>query len=235
MSAYRSICRRPVAGVALWAVLACAPAPPAVEPGTGSLWGELTLVPRQGVVLPGAADPSYGDPRLADARLVDYSRPGFAVVYLDSPISRAAARISIRSTTLGQRLEPERAVVGAGGSIEVSNQSDAEQIVSCPKLQVLRRLAPGESLELTQLVPGELHLHLLGADPRSATVFASPGPFAVVGPDAHWRISGLAPGRATLRVWHARFPPLAREIEVRAGAVERIDLALGVDVTGVVP
>jgi hypothetical protein len=235
VSAHRFIFGRPVVGVALWAVLACAPPPPPVEPGTGSLWGELVLVPHQGVVLPGAADASYGDPRLADVRLVDYSRPGFAVVYLDAPASRAGARISIREAALGARLEPERAVIGAAGALEISNRTGAEQIVSCPELQRVRRLAPGETLELTPPAPGELHLHLLGGEPRSALVFASPGPFARVGDDARWQISGVTPGRAMLRAWHPRFPPLAREIEVRAGAAERIDLALGVDASGAAP
>ena len=213
-------------------MLACAPQPPPVEPGTGSLWGDLKLVPHSGVVLPRAADASYGDPRLADVRLVDYSRPGFAVVYLDAPASRAGAKIAIRSTTLGARFEPERAVIGAGGSLVVSNQSGAEQIVSCPELQRVRRLVPGDMLELAPSAPGELHLHLLGGDARSATVFASPGPFALVGDDSRWQLTGLAPGRAILRAWHPRFPPLAREIEVRAGSAQRIDLAMGVDASG---
>jgi hypothetical protein len=215
-------------------VLACAPASPPVAPGTGSLFGDLILVPRQGVVLPGAADAGYADPRLADVRLVDYGKPGFAVVYLDAPPSQASGRLAIRSAHLGPRLEPERAVVGAGGSIAVSNESDAAQIVSSPELGVVRRLAPGETARLTPLVPGALHLHLLGAE-SSATVFASPGPFARVGPDARWQLTGLAPGRTTLRAWHARFPPLAREIEVRAGSAQRIDLSLGVDASGVTP
>jgi hypothetical protein len=233
VSAHRSIPSRLVAGVALWAVLACAPPPPPIEPGTGSLWGDLKLVPHSGVVLPRAADASYGDPRLADVRLVDYSRPGFAVVYLDAPASRAGAKIAIRSTRLGARLEPERAVIGAAGSLAISNQSGTEQIVSCPELQRVRRLAPGETLELAPLAAGELHLHLLGSDGRSATVFASPGPFAVVGDDSRWQLTGLGPGRAILRAWHPRFPPLAREIEVRAGSAQRIDLAMGVDASGV--
>jgi hypothetical protein len=215
-------------------VLACAPPPP-VEPGTGSLFGDLILVPRQGVVLPGAADASYGDPRLADVRLVDYARPGFAVVYLDAPPSQASQALAIRSARLGPRLEPEHAVVGAGGAIAVANESAEPQILSSPELAVVRRLAPGETALLTPLVPGVVHLHLLGAQASSATVFASPGPFALVGPDARWRLTGLAPGRATLRAWHARFPPLAREVEVQEGTAQRVDLAVGVDVSGVAP
>ncbi|HXZ86602.1 MAG TPA: hypothetical protein VEI82_14055, partial [Myxococcota bacterium] len=136
---------------------------------------------------------------------------------------------------LGAMLEPERAVIGAAGTLEVSNRSGAEQIVSCPELGRVRRLAPGQTLALEPHAPGELHLHLLGTDARVATVFASPGPFARVGEDAHWKLTGLAPGRATLRAWHPRFPPLAREIEVRAGVAQRIDLALGVDTSGAAP
>jgi hypothetical protein len=215
-------------------MLACAPAPPPVEPGTGSLFGDLILVPRQGVTLPGAADRSYGDPRLADVRLVDYASPGFAVVYLDAPSSQASQKLAIRAAHLGPRLEPERAAVGAGGAIAVANESGEPQVVSSPELAIVRRLAPGETALLTPLVPGVLHLHLLGVN-SSATVFASPGPFALVGSNARWQLTGLPPGRATLRAWHARFPPLAREIEVQEGTAQRIDLAVGVDASGVAP
>jgi hypothetical protein len=232
---YRGILERCVACFALWALLACARVPPAASANTGTLWGELHLVPRHGVVLPAARDPGYADPRYAQARLVDYSRPGFAVVYLDAPPARETALLSIRSTRLGDRIEPERAVVGALGSLEIANRSRAAHVVSCPELGLVRRLAPGEKLELAPLVPGALHVHLVGEDTGSATVFASPGPFAVVGEDARWQLTGLAPGRATLRAWHVRFPPLAREVEVRAGEVERIDLALGVDTSGAAP
>jgi hypothetical protein len=199
------------------------------------LWGELALVPHAGVVLPAARDAAYGDPRLAGVRLVDYSRPGFAVVYLDAPASRSAALLSIRSTARGERIEPEHAVVGAAGRLELVNRTGAEQLVSCPELQIVRRLAPSQSAVLGPLVPGPLHLHLLAPEPSTATVFASPGPFAVVGGDARWSLSGIAPGRATLRAWHPRFPPLARDVEVRAGSAQRVDLALGVGAPGSAP
>jgi hypothetical protein len=235
VSAPRSRRGRPVATVALWALLACAPVPPQPDSATGTLWGELVLVPRAGVVLPSARDAAYGDPRLADVRLVDYSRPGFAVVYLDGPAPQSGALLSIRSTALGDRIEPEHAVVGAAGRLELVNRSGAEQIVSCPELQLVRRLAPSQSAELGPLVPGALHLHLLAPEPSTATVFASPGPFALVGGDARWSLSGLPPGRTTLRAWHPRFPPLSREIEVRAGSAQRVDLALGVGAPGSTP
>jgi hypothetical protein len=235
VSARSILFRRPVGGVALWALLACAPVPPAVEPGTGSLWGELSLVPRAGVVLPAARDRGYADPRLADVRLVDYSQPGFAVVYLDAPASSASAQLAIRETRLGARLEPGRAVIGTAGSLEIANLTDSARIVSSPQLGLTRRLAPGERIALAPPGPGELRVHLPGSEPGAAIVFASPGPFAIVARDGQWRLTGVEPGRARLHAWHPRFPPAAREIEIRAGSAQRVDLALGVDVPGGAP
>jgi len=234
VSARRFRLCRPVASVALWALLACAPGPPAVEAGKGTLWGELSLVPRSGVVLP-RSEAGYGDRRLAGARLVDYSRPGFAVVYVDGPVPCARAELSIRETQLGARLEPERAVIGSGGALEIANRSDAAHIVSSPELGLARRLAPGERISLTPAGPGALHVHLPGNETGEAIVFAAPGPFALVGDDGRWQLTGLEPGLARLHVWHPRFPPLAREIEIRAGSAERVDLSLGVDVVGATP
>lgn len=68
------------------------------------------------------------------------------MVYLDAPPARETVLLSIRSTRLGERIEPERAVGGALGSLEIANRSRAVHVVSCPELGLVRRLAPGEKL-----------------------------------------------------------------------------------------
>jgi hypothetical protein len=166
------------------AAAGCASAPPAPAPGRATLFGTLKLTPRQGLALPASGpDAGYGDPRLRDVALVDYSRPGFAVVYLDGGASPAGtALVSIRSSVVSSRLEPERVAVGVGGVLRVANASDRPHVVSLPGFDVVTSLAPGEQLEVSLASPGAHSVFLLDDDAESV-VFAAPGPFAVVGTD----------------------------------------------------
>lgn len=208
--------------------LACASAPPAPAPGRATLVGTFRLVPHHGVKLPAGGAGGYADPRLRDARLVDYSRPGFAVVYLErGSASTGTARIAARASEFGTRLEPEHAALGADGVLTLANETAAPQVVSIPSLGVVRRLEPGE--ERAQRVAAGAHdVFLLGVDAQ-ASVFAAPGPFARVAPSGHWELRDLEPGLARVRTWHPRFPAVAREIELVAGRTERLELEVGVD------
>ena len=131
---------RPWAGLALLALalaaVACAtgaPAPPTA--GTGTAWGYLRLVPHEGVtpVKPGASP--YADRRMRDVEFVDYSKPGFAVVHLDSgPSPRGSAALEIRTTGVRTRLDPPQVAVGAGGSVVVTNSADTAHVLSAPAI-----------------------------------------------------------------------------------------------------
>jgi hypothetical protein len=211
--------------------LACASAPPAPAPGRATLVGTFRLVPHQGVKLPAGGAGGYADPRLRDARLVDYSRPGFAVVYLDCGTAPAGtARIAARASEFGTRFEPEYAALGADGLLTLANETSRPQVVSIPSLGVVRRLAPRE--EHAQRVAAGAHdVFLLGAESRSS-VFAAPGPFARVEPGGRWELRDVEPGLARVRTWHPRFPAVAREIELIAGRTERLALEVGVDRSG---
>jgi hypothetical protein len=208
---------------------ACAPGPaaPAAAPGTASVAGTVRLVPHEGLPAHPASD-AYGDRRLRDVQLVDYSKPGTSVVYLDlgeRPGGRA--ELAIEDSLSGARLEPRFAVVGAGGEVAVRNRTRGEVVVSLPALARVDRIAPGASLSVRADRPGPLEIYRLGAT-EPARVWVSPGPW--VRPDASGRfaLTGLAPGRATLRAWHPRLPSAAAEVELRAGETATVNFEIGV-------
>ena len=218
-----------------WAVLgafsACATgAPPDPPPGSATAWGFVRLVPRQGVTphAPGSASP-YADPALRDVEFVDYSRPGFAVVYLEgTPSPGGTASFSIRDGALRPYLEPSHAAVGAGGRLRIANASARAHVLSLPESDLVRRLDPGEAVEIALAEAGEQPLFLLDAPEELGRLFVAPGRYTVASETGRFELRELPPGRLILRAGHPRFPPISRELELAAGRAERVDLELGV-------
>jgi len=196
------------------------------------VWGYLRLVPHErvgpGGPAAGAGAP-YADRRYADAELVDYTRPGFAVVYLEGePPGAPPLELAVRAGLAGLRLDPARGALAAGGEVRVVNRSGDPQVVTCPAAQVVRRLAPDEAFAFRVERAGGLELFVLGAQEGAARLFAAPGPFALADADGRYALLDVAPGPARLHAWHPRFPPADRPVELVAGRVERADLELGV-------
>ncbi|RIL03944.1 MAG: hypothetical protein DCC71_14600 [Proteobacteria bacterium] len=197
--------------------------------GRAGAWGYVRLVPREGVET-GGGSRSYGDREVADAALVDYSKPGFAVVYAEGAAPAATpVRVAIADAATGPAFDPPHAALGAGGAITVANASAAPHVVSCPRAGLVRRLAPGESVEIAARDAGEWPLFLLDAPGEQANVFAAPGAFQVVSAAGRFAFADLAQGAVTLRAWHPRFPPAARAVTLAAGGSTRVDLELRVD------
>jgi hypothetical protein len=212
------------------AALACATSPQPPSPGTGAVQGVLRLVPREGVtpVKPGASP--YADRRMADVTFVDYSKPGFAVVYLASGTSPGGStELTIRTTGVRTRLDPPHAAVGAGGKIAVRNATSAAHVLSVPGIGVLQRLEPGQQVEIPAAQAGEQALFLIDVPRSGSTVFVAPGPFTVVSDDGRFQLSGLAPGNHELLAWHPRFPPAQAPLQIAEGRIVQLDLEMGVD------
>lgn len=218
-----------VASAALLWIAACASAP-SVAPGRSAAWGYVRLVPREGVTAPTASGGSYGDREVADAALVDYSRPGFAVVWVDAPPpGGSTTRIAIRDGATGVRFEPPHAALAAGGRITIVNESGRPHLLSVPAAGLVRPLATGDALPIANVAAGEWALFLLDVPGEEARVFAAPGPFQVVSTSGRFALGDLAPGSARLHAWHPRFPPAMRTVSLAAGAPTRVDLELRVD------
>ena len=216
--------------------LACAGAPAPPAPDRSALWGHVRLVPREGVSpggVAGAASP-YGDRRYADVPLVDYTRPGFAVVYLEGtpPAGVPPTRLAVHAGVGGLRLEPRHAAIPAGGRILLENRSDEPHVVTCPRLGLVWNLAGGASAEIRVPGPGSFELFVPGADAAVARVFAAPGPYSVADGAGRYELVDLEPGAHVLHAWHPRFPPAARLVELAPGQTARVDLELGVGLAG---
>jgi hypothetical protein len=214
--------------LALGLALACAGTPEPPPAGMAQAWGELRLVPPAGVTPGGSGDSSYGDRRLRDVEFVDYSQPGFAVIYVEEEEPPAGSvELVIRASKVGTRLTPAHAAVGSAGRLSVRNDSGEPHVVSYPAAGLIRRLQPGETLESALPRAGEQGLFLLDLPDSAATVFAAPGRYAVVSAAGRFTLTGLAPGRRVLRVWHPRFPPLARPLDLAPDSSVRVDFELG--------
>jgi len=214
-------------------LLACAGVPEPPAPGSAQVWGQLRLVPREGVTPGGRGGGSYGDRRLRDVEFVDYTQPGFAVVYVqDEEPPGGLLELSIRSSRVGTRIEPSRGAVGAGGRIRVRNTTPEPHVFSYPAAGVVQRFQPGESAELRVARTGEQGLFLIDVPDSGATVFAAPGAFDVVSASGRFALTDLSPGQRVLRVWHPRFPPASRRVELAPDASLELDLELRVGQKG---
>jgi hypothetical protein len=214
--------------IALIVLLGCAGLPEPPAPGTAQVFGRVRLVPREGVTpgKPGAG--SYGDRRLRDVEFVDYSQPGFAVVYVEQGAAPGGVlEMAIRSSRLGVRIEPALAAVGAAGRVVLRNDTPQAHVFSYPAAGAVRPVEPGERLEFAVPRAGEQGLFLLDVSDVGATVFAAPGAFTVVS-TGRFALRDLAPGPHALRVWHPRFPPALRHVDLAPDTSLEVDLEIGV-------
>jgi hypothetical protein len=216
--------------LALAGMLACASTGSAPAPGKSSVYGTLRLVPHAGAPKPGGGA-SYGSLRLRDVGLVDYSTPGFAVVFVNEGTKPGgSAVVTVRDTHVEPRLEPDHLAIGDGGRITVVNASVAAHILSYPAGKLVRRLSPGERFEIDVPGPGEQGLFLLDVPDASATLFVAPGRFSVVTTAGDYALRDLDPGAVELRAWHPRFPPLAHQVQLAPDASVHVDLEMGVGI-----
>ncbi len=210
-------------------VLACATQPEQPAPGRSTLHGSLRLVPHEGVEPSAPGGSPYADRSLRDVQFVDYTHPGFAVVYLDGrEAPGGTADLTIRASKLRTRLEPSELAVGAGGTLRVRNETQSAHVLSFPAASRVQTLAPGEACEIPLASAGPQSLFLLDVPGSEADVFAAPGPYAVVANDGRWRIRDAAPGRVRVIAWHARFPPTFRWLDLAPDGVAQLDLEVGV-------
>jgi hypothetical protein len=225
--------RRLVSGLLAAALVACAGAPALRDSSRSGVYGYLRLRPHEGTApapTAGAPKDAYGDRRYTDTGLVDYSRPGFAVVYLERGSGGGAASgvLAIRAGAGGVTIEPAHAATSVGAGVELRNLDSSPHVVSVPAAGLVRALAPGDRLLLPAGQAGALEVFVPGEPAAAATVFVAPGPFAAVNESGRFEILEVAPGPNRIGVWHPRLPPAARDVALAAGSVARVDLEIGV-------
>lgn len=207
----------------------CASGPPTPAAGRGTLWGQVHLVRREGVLPTGRSTPGYADPRMRDVAFVDYDRPGFVVVFVEGETAtRDPVTLQLEHTRFGPRLKPRNAAIELGQSIVVENQDTRPHTISCTEENLLQSVDPGAQLTLTPSAPGPLNLFLLDAPGEEVLVFIANGPLAITTAHGVWELRNLPPGPTVLRAWHPRFPSASQEVEVAADAVTRVELEISV-------
>ena len=222
---------RPIFAVFAALLCACAGTGSAPIPGKAHVFGTLSLVPHAGVEVPKASAGSYGSVRMRDVELVDYSKPGFAVVYAaENARPGGAAKIEIRDTKIEPRFEPAELAIGAGGHLTIVNGTGDSHLLSYPAAGIFQRLKSGDSLELDVPGEGEQRIFLVDVLSADATLFVAPGGYTVVSTSGDYELRNLEPGEAELRAWHPRFPPALRRVALTPDARVRVDIQMGVDV-----
>lgn len=219
---------------ALWLCLplilaACNSTPPP-KSGKGTLYGTVVAVPREGVKPGKKGGGPYKDPRFNDVEFVDYRRPGYVVVYLDSvPPQAGDVTVTIKESNGQVRLSPANAAVGLGSKIVVKNETSSAQVVSCPEAEFLQGLEAGQSLTIETKNAGAVNVFTLSDDQSPATVFVSPGLFTVASGSGAWELRDLDPKSATVKAWHPRFPEASQGVSVKKGESQEIELQLRVE------
>jgi hypothetical protein len=209
--------------------LACASAPPPPASGTAQVWGVVDLVPREGVPIAAPGASSYGDRRLREVKRVDYSDPGFAVVYLARTTPQPAdASVRIVEGPAGIGFESQQGVVGVGSTLRIRNDAARALILSAPTLDVVFPLEAGEERMIPIARGGEHTLFLPGVSRDRATLFAAPGRFDRITSSGRYALTDVPPGAHELRVWHSRLPPRSQPITLAPDASLRLDLSVGV-------
>jgi len=201
-------------------LVACATAP-VVDSDHANVWGYLRLVPNESVPVDHAQ--AYSDRRMSGTALVDYSSPGFAVVYIEGA-TRQSEPLLLTIESSG--IEPHFAAHPAGGIVRIANATESTHTISCPQAGRVGLLAPGEVLEIS-LGDGAHDFYLLDVDGIHSQVFAAPGEFSVVSSSGFYELTDLDPGPYRLHAWHPRFPPISTRAELSAGVAVRVDLEMG--------
>lgn len=210
-------------------LVACATPSDGPAPGLGHVHGRLDLVPPPAAA-GGGGTGAYGDRRLRGARRVDYSTPGFAVVYLDHGRVDDATPVTLTirdGRVSAASIDPRHAALPAGGHVLIANRSRSAHVVSCPSLGVMTQVPAGASTDVLLEAAGEHACHVLDAADASVRLFASPGPYSQVDRDGRFEINDVVPGDYTVRVWHPRFAPISRPLRIAAGVADPLVLELG--------
>lgn len=216
------------------------PAPEAQTAATGTITGRVRLMsaaPANSIMRMGA-DPLCGKAnagkRLTQDIVLRSADGGLANVFVDLQGTFPATPVPAAPVTIDQRgciFVPR--VVGArvGQTLQVTNSDPTAHNVHSLSTR-------GNAFNTSQPQAGmKSTFHLKNADAvmrikcdfhswmiSYVGVVAHPY-FGVSGADGAFRITGVPPGRHTIRVWHERYGRLTKTVDVKAGATATVDFA----------
>jgi len=156
---------------------------------------------------------------------------GQTMVYLSGESAAAAA--PSKRPVIRQRnawFSPDFLAIAVGQAVDMPNDDAIFHNVfsfSKPNDFDLGLYPAGESRRVTFEHPGVVKIYCSIHESMSATIFVSPSPwFAVARPTGDFLIEGIPPGHHTLKVWNEKLPAASREVVLRPGEQQRVDIAL---------
>ena len=155
--------------------------------------------------------------------------PPLAVVYLDGSFPKTSAPVTKQVAQKDLTFVPALLPVRLGTRVEFPNEDDTYHNIfsySPAKRFDLGRYRPDEKPVPSQIfdVAGlitlrcDIHEHMRGL----ILVLDTPH-FVTTGDDGHFRLSGLPPGRYTLKAWIDSRTTRERPVELKSGATLHVD------------
>ena len=182
----------------------------------------------------GAAGGGYSSRKARFFEKVDYSQLRDFVVWLETtntvsfPKPEKPLRIVVQKDAT---FRPHVLPILLGTTVEWPNEDDIYHNVfsfSDPRPFDLG-LYKDEVKRITFDKPGRVDIFCSIHKNMNCVILVLNNPwFASAADDGRYSIRDVPAGRYTLKAWHERLPPLAREIDVDAAGTKRVDLQMGI-------
>ena len=216
------------------------PAPQAQGAATGTITGRVRLMsaaPASSIIRMGA-DPlcsrANAGKRLTQEVVLRSADGGLANAFIDLQGTFPATPVPAAPVVIDQRgciFVPRVAGARVGQTFQVTNSDPTAHNVhslstrgnafnvSQPRTG-MKSTFPLKNDDVVMRIKCDIHSWMV----TFVGVVAHPY-FGVSGADGAFRITGVPPGRHTIRVWHERYGRLMKTIDVKAGATATVDFA----------
>jgi len=152
------------------------------------------------------------------------------VVWIEGVDGAAAPKEPVKISQKGAQFSPRFSVAVVGQDVEMPNNDNIAHNVyskSAPKSFNLGVYPKGESKTVVFDKPGRVDLMCSLHRQMNAIIFVVPSPhFAVLPKDGEFTISGLKPGKYTLKAWQKGCEDVSQEVTVPESGAASADVAL---------
>jgi plastocyanin len=157
------------------------------------------------------------------------TNPALAVVYLEGQFPKSLGPAPKQVTQKDLNFAPALLAVQTGTTVEFPNEDDTYHNIfsySPAKRFDLGRYRPDERPIPSETfdVPGlitlrcDIHEHM-----RGLILVVDTPHFVITDPDGHYRLTGIPPGKYSLKAWVDSRTTLEHPVEVKGGSAVRVD------------